>query len=446
MSIDPTTTATQLATAYTQPMQSLLTTQQQNAQTTSTALTTLSTALQNFDSALVALSSKKSVTQYAASFDLPIGTAVAAAGAQPGTYSVSVQQVASASQVSFDYPPAVPVYTGSPLTMQLADGRSFTINDLQTWDTDGNGQLSATELARAINAAPGNNGLINAGVVGSGGASKLVLTAGSTGAGSQISLDASAMPPGLLQDTLAGTPTTLVAAQDATATIAGLTVTQASNTFTAIPGVQVTVTQPGGSGTLTVTSDASGTQANVKSFVDAYNALNKSMSTLTAAGSPTDGSGAGAFVDDSGVLGLKDRLNQLVRQTIGGVSLASYGVSGDRDGNLTIDTTRLQSALARNPDGLDALFGNASLSAPSGLLGSLDKVAQSWTDAATGYLTKRQATVQQIQKSITDRQTALQSQYQDAYDRYLKQFTALQALQAQMSQTTNMFFSSSSSS
>ncbi|HET9645564.1 MAG TPA: flagellar filament capping protein FliD [Burkholderiaceae bacterium] len=442
--IDPASLATQLASAYTQPMQTLLQQQQTRTQGVSGALTKLQSALQDFDSALLGLSGKHSLLQYGASFSAPIGTASTSATAQPGVYTVSVQQLATANSVAYSYPAGVQVNAGSPMTVHLAGGSSFTIQDLASSDTDADGQLSATELARAINTASGNGGMVTAGVVSNGGQSQLVLTARDSGAGSQITLDVSAMPAGTLKDTLSAAPTQLVGAQDAIATISGMTITQSSNTFTAVQGVSMSFTQTGNA-TLTVSNDASGTAANVQSFVTAYNTLEKALDGLTDSGSVEDGKAAGPMSADSGVRALRDKLNMLLRQSVNGVSLADYGVIGDRSGNLTLDTTRLQTRLAANPTGLDALFGSASYTSSSGVLGSMDKLMGSWLNSASGLIQSRRASVTATQRSLTDRQTRLQTQYQNAYDRYLKQFSALQSLQAQMSQTSDMFFNPSSS-
>src|SRR5208282_5872026 len=102
--INPTGTATNLATAYMQPMQTQLSNEMTTASNTASALTTLQTALSTFDSALTTLSGGgtsggSGVTAYSATFSNPaIGTATASSSATPGTYSFYVQQLATAQQ------------------------------------------------------------------------------------------------------------------------------------------------------------------------------------------------------------------------------------------------------------------------------------------------------------------------------------------------------------
>ena len=105
--------------------------------------------------------------------------------------------MATAHQVAFANLPAVPVSTGGPLVVHLANGSAFTVN-LQASDANGDGTISQTEIARAINLASGNNGSVAASTVTVGAQTQLVLSAGSTGAGSQITLDTTGLPAGSL--------------------------------------------------------------------------------------------------------------------------------------------------------------------------------------------------------------------------------------------------------
>ncbi|WP_077033548.1 flagellar filament capping protein FliD [Pelomonas sp. KK5] len=456
-SLDPATTATQLATAYTQQTQVLLDTQTQAAKATSTGLSQLSSALSTFSSALSGLSSKSSLSQMSASLsNSAIGSATATSSAQAGSYQVYVQQLATKNQVAFQDLPAIPVSSGGSLGVSLANGTSFNVN-LSTADTDGDGTLSQTEIARAINQAPGNAGSMTAMIVSAGGTTQLMLSSGVSGAGGAITLDASALPASALKTTLSGTPNTLVAAQDAIVWLGakgtGIEIQQGSNTLTAIAGVTVNLTQAQGASdaplTLTVAKDDSGTTSNVQKFVDAYNALQKSLTGLTANADPKNNTAAAAFASDSGVQSLVDRLGNLVRNTYGGVSLRNLGISIDRNGQMSLDSTKLSSYLATKPDALDSFFGTAGSVASgtgTGALGDLNKLADQWTNSTTGQIKQRQDSVQTLQKSISDRQTRLDAQYDAAYKRYLAQFTALQTLSAQLDQTSSMLAGLSTSS
>ncbi len=442
--ITPSSTATQLATAYTAAAQGLLTTQTQRAQATSTALTKLQSALTAFDTALDALSNKKGLTQRAAAFSgSGIGTATATAAAQPGSYAVFVEKVATAHQVAFEDLPAVPVALGGPLVVRLDDGSNFTVQ-LNSADQDGNGTISQAEIARAINLEQGNGGKVTATTVTSGGQTQLVLSAGQSGAASRITLDTTGLPASTLKTAL-DNGNTLVAGDDAVVWLGaqgtGIRMQQASNTFTAIGGVSMTFTQAMASGaapaTLTVTGDDAGTAANVTNFVTAYNTLEKALDDLTAAGK--DGAASAVFASDAGVRSLRSRLSVALRQSVDGLRLADFGVTTDRSGTLSLDQAKLTKTLAAHPEGLDSLFGNTSLSNPSGVLGAFRAVTKSWTDSTSGQIKQRQNTLQTMQKNLSSRQDRLDTQYTSAYNRYLAQFTQLQALQSRMSDTSGLF-------
>lgn len=439
-SINPSSTASQLATAYTASAQSVITSQTKTAQATSTALTKLQSALSTFNSALTGLSAGQTMAAYSASFSTTgFATATATSTAQVSSYSLFVEQVATAHQVAFADLPAVPVAMGGPLVVNLADGSAFTVN-LPAADQDNNGTISQTEIARAINLASGNNGLVTASTVTVGAQTQLVLSAGKTGAGSQITLDTSGLPASTLKTALS-TPMQLAAAKDAIVWLGaqgtGIKLQQASNTVTAINGVSMTVTQAMATGaapmTMTVASDSSKTAANVRSFVDAYNALEKTLDDLTANGSST--TTRAAFASDSGVLSLRSRLSSALRQSYSGVSLASLGISADRTGTLSLDQTKLTKTLTANPDALTQAFGSTAFGSASGALGGFQSIVKSWTDSTSGMIKRRQDSAQSEQKSLTARQTRLDAQYTSSYNRYLAQFTQLQNLQSSMDNT-----------
>lgn len=447
--LDPVTMASQLANLYVAGTQQQLTNQSQRAQSQSSALTKLQSALSAFETAMSGLTTRSSgVLQRSATLSgagSAITAATASASAAPAAHQVFVEQVATTHQVAFEDLPAVPVALGGPLVVQLGDGTNFSV-DLPMADQDNDGTISHAEIARAINLAEQNGGKVVASTVTSGGQTHLVLTAGSSGADGAITLDASGLPDSALKTAL-GNGRELVAAQDAVVWLGaegtGIRMQQASNTFTAIEGLTLTLAQPMASGsapaTVTVANDNSATTEKLQSFVTAYNALEKALDELTAFGA--EGATSAAFASDAGVRNLRSRLGNALRMEVDGMRLTDFGIKTSRDGSISLDGAKLDKALAANPDKLDALFGSTGLVGASGVLGALQTVTDSWTDVTSGLIKRRQDTVQVTQKRITLRQDRLEMQYENAYQRYLAQFTQLQNLQAQMSETSNLFSS-----
>ena len=134
---------------------------------------------------------------------------------------------------------------------------------------------------------------------------------------------------------------------------------------------------------------------------------------------------------------LRDQLVRTLRETATG-ALATFGITAQRNGTLALDTTKLAAAVKANPTGLDKAIGNNSGGAPSGIAGKLDKFVEIWT-ASNGQLAQRETSVTKLQKTLTERQAKFETDYTTMYNRYKAQFTQLQALQARMAQTTDMF-------
>jgi len=449
---DPTSTATALAEKYTATAQTRITNQSTQATATAKALTSLGSAISAFQTSLASLSglNKSVLAQSATLSDTTIGSASAKPNAAAGTYSLFVQQLASAGQVSYNGV-ADGAAAGGTLKVKLSDESdpdaeavSFDVDlAAANADTDGDGKLSVRELAAAINRASGNAGQVSAGVVTIGSETRLVLTSKNTGVANTVSLDASGVGDATLKSAL-GNRTMVTEAKDAIVLLGGengTPIRQASNTFTNIDGVSVTFTRAQSAGdkpvTMTVASDASGTAANVQSFVDAYNKLKSAIDTLAASGD-SSGSSAGAFAHDAGVKAMQSRLVSLLRPG-SGTSLASYGITANRDGTLALDTARLNKQLAVDPSGLEELIGSSSASNPSGVAGALNTYLNQWTNSTSGQIKQRTEANAKLQTELTQRQADLDTQYNSAYARYLKQFTELQTLQSTMNSNVSLF-------
>jgi flagellar hook-associated protein 2 len=454
---DPTSTAQALAQKTTAAAQQILTSQTGTASATAKALASLSSAISAFQSSLASLTGvgKSMLAQRATLSDTTIGTASAKPTAAAGSYSLFVDRLATASQVS--YTPQDGVAAKGTLTISLAAPdtstppkasspatASFTV-DLSTADTDGVTGLSVREVAMAINNASQNAGKVSAGVVTVNGAPQLVLTSNNTGAANTVwlqsstTMDANNNP---VADYDLGTTTEVTKAQDALIHYGSTAITNASNTFTNIDGVSMTFTRAQTVGekpfTLTVGNDTSGTVSNVQAFVDAYNKLKSAVDALVAVGDAANGESAGAFAHDAGVKALQSRLVSLVRP-VSSTSLASYGIIAARDGTLTLDSARLTKQLAIAPNGLDQLIGSASLSNSTGVAGALNTYLNTWSNASSGQISTRTGANTKLQSDLTKRQADLDGRFDAAYQRYLKQFSELQTLQSTMNSNVSMF-------
>lgn len=167
-------------------------------------------------------------------------------------------------------------------------------------------------------------------------------------------------------------------AANATATVNGIPVSSATNTFAgSVSGVTFKaekVSEPGKPATISVTKDNSAIQANVEAFVKAYNAINQMLNEGTKYDQATKS--AGLFQGDSTAAGLQNSLRGALQSVSEGSTvfkrLADIGVvqktSSDPmataalGGELTIDTTKLNKALNDNPEEVKKLFrGNGNV-------------------------------------------------------------------------------------
>lgn len=422
--------ATQLAKYDIQSSQTRLNRNQTNYNGELSAVTQLKTALSTFDSAVTGLKSTTSGTSSmlvnSATFSAD-GYASASVGATAtaGSYQFFVQQLASKDQLALQGLSDSDLGSGS---LTIGQGsKSFNI--------DMSGITSLSSLATAINGASDNSG-VSATLVRSNGAVNLVLTSNDTGADQAISLSST---NATVQTAISGHKQ-LSSAKDAIVYLGGqggIELRNGSNTFdNAIEGVSLTfskVSDPAESPlTLDIGQDQDGTTKRLQSFLDAYNTLMGTVSSLTASGS--SGSTRGALAGDSSVQAIKSAVNSLIRTSFGGANLIQFGVSADSSGKLSVDSSKFDKALTQNPDGFEKLF-----SGKGNLIDSLDSALKAYTSSSSGLLTSRVNSLNQKLSDVSDQLDALQTRYDASYNRYLKQYTNLMQVMNSMDQTSSMF-------
>lgn len=383
------------------------------------ALGSLRTSLTTFKSAVTKLnnSTTKMLTNSATFSQEGYATATVGTTAKAGNYDFFVERLASKQQV------AVQGLVNGSLSGTLTLGsETFDLSQYATLD----------EAAKAINGTAGLG--MQATLVRSNGEVNLVVTSEKSGTENSFAVDLEADGASI---------TTLSTAQDALIRLGGsygaggIELTSASNTFTdVIDGVSLTVSKTHKDGdtplTVAVDQDKAGTKAKAQTFVDAFNALMTSFDSLTASGS--DSAKRGVLAGDSSVRSIESRLNGLLRTDFGGQSLIEFGISADRNGKLTINTARFETAVAANPEGFEALFTDKG-----NLLDSIDKTVASYTSSANGMLKNRMDTLDMSLRRIDEQFENLQQQYDTHYSRYLRQFTTMMQTMQGMEQTYGLF-------
>jgi len=153
----------------------------------------------------------------------------------------------------------------------------------------------------------------------------------------------------------------ILAAQDAEFTLDGVSLTSSTNNVTdVITGATITLKDKTTTDlTLNLTRDLDAIRGTVKTFVDAYNSIREFVKQTSAFDAETFESGP--LFGDYNVISNLDLVTAKMTGIVEGLdgqlnSLGLVGVSLGEDGKLTIDDSKLNSALASNLDGVKKLL------------------------------------------------------------------------------------------
>ena len=246
----------------------------------------------------------------------------------------------------------------------------------------------------------------------------------------------------LLDTALGGV--TLEQATDAEFSVSGIsgTIKRASNDITdVITGVSMQLKSEGTT-VVTVDSQAGVSSGDVKSFVDAFNSLvefvNKedAVSVTNSDGKSVNsyGSLAATDVDDRAISDLRSAILG-TSSNDGSLSLASLGVTTNRDGTLAYDEEKFKKAVSSNPDKAAEAITNLA-DKVSGVKG----VTYSYTGYGLGIdsevsgneaeISQLNETISRVEKIGTDREQAI-----------LKQFSGLEGLMAKLNNEATLISS-----
>ncbi|WP_317203124.1 flagellar filament capping protein FliD [Janthinobacterium sp.] len=287
--------------------------------------------------------------------------------------------VTTASSISLSSNGASPITVGGsdPTIAGLTAGTagSYSGASFAQDGTQATGSIvidSSNNSLQGIRDAINKAGLgVTASIVSDGSAmpNHLVLSSTKTGASSSIKLSLSgsgaAPADAALSALLAYDPTGTqnltqnTAAQSTKLTVNGIQINSADNNVTgAIQGVTLAVGKIG-STNLIVAKDSSAVKTGITAFVKAYNDLNKSIHDMTAYNSDTK-TGA-VLMGDSTTQSIQSQLRRQLGAPITGLTgnlstISQIGISFQKDGSLTLDSTKLQTAISDNFADIGGLF------------------------------------------------------------------------------------------
>ena len=442
--IDVNSLVSQLVAATRGPKDSLISAQTLKTTTQISALGTLKGALSTFQGTLGALATPGAFNaQIATSSSPTILTASAGSSAVAGTYSVSVTKLAQAQQlVSKPIVGDGSAVVGTGTLKVSLGAASFSVKLTSANDT-------VAGLASAINSATGNPGVTATVITGTDGA-HLILSSTLTGAANSIQVaetDGGTALSALTYSTASTTNYTQnSAAQDAAFSISGIDHTSASNIVSdALSGVTLNLlgttaagTGAGSSVNVTVANDTAAITTNLGAFVTAYNTLEGSISTLRSY-DPTTHT-AGPMLGDALLTGIQNEL----RSSLYGIvntgsptynSLASVGITTKSDGTLSLNPSKLQTALTAAPAAVSALFsGKNGIAANLNTRLTADLASGGAVDSRSKTLVKQDTALANQTKQLDTQMAALAASLTRQYASLNTLLSKLQSTSAALAQ------------
>jgi flagellar hook-associated protein 2 len=420
--IDVQSTVTQLMAIQRQP-ETQLKNQQSALNTQASAIGTITGALSTLQSKIQVLTDftgqlgARTVT----SSNTAVITASADGTSQLASHQITVNNLAQTS--SF--------YTGTVATSStpIAQG-GFDINiggtkkATITIDSSNN---TLDGLAQTINSS--GAGVTASVVIDSKGA-RLSLLSSTSGTAGEISI---------ANNTSGQTFTEANQGKDASINVDGISLTTGSNTVTGVlPGVTLNLlsASPNTPIQIGVAPDTAQASTAVQSFVTAYNTAIQVVNAQFVYDPTTNFSQP--LGSDPSLMLVQQQLYSAISQTTPGQnngidSLAKLGITVANDGTLTVDSSKLSSALQAQPQDVQNFFQNTT----SGFASKFNTTLTNMTDTTTGGLQVELNTIHNsvadLTKQINDFEDRLTSVQQNLLTEYSKINATLQSMPSALS-------------
>jgi flagellar hook-associated protein 2 len=350
-------------------------------------------------------------------------TASPSSSAVTGRYSIQVDELAQAARArsqAFTGGATAQVrggtlelnIDGSPTSVTLDDG--MTLSQAAERINRSGASVSATVLETNGQAFLSITRRDTGFVVGQPASSALQITETSTGSAGQPLL-----------------ATVTQSAVNAQLTVDGLPFERRSNVVSdVIPGTTLSLTRETTTPEdLVLSTNTADTQAALKKFADAYNDVMKLVRNNLAIGELTDRTRT--LGGDPSLRGLQSSLQGLVigQANPGSAvrTLADVGIKTQSDGSLSVDTTRLERAIATDAGAVNALFQTAT----TGIAAATTSLVERYTSGSSSILELRKSGIDRSIRAMDSRIESLQLRV-DAYrERLVRQFTAMERVVGQ---------------
>lgn len=279
----------------------------------------------------------------------------AEAGAETGSYSITVKQLATAHKV------ASGSYASSSSDLSLSGSITLGVEGGTAVTIDVTEDMSLSEIATAINKQNATSGIKATVLKVSDSSYELILTSSETG--QTISVGD---PDGVLQslgviDEEGAFADELQTAQNAIFTVDGVTITRSTNDINdVIDGVTFylySTTTDNQSITVEIGQNLSDIKSAVIAFVDAYNAYREwaisQQQVATGGGASADS----VLFGDASIRSINQQVASALNFSLDEASISAIGLSFDENNYLEYDEDTLDDILLEDPDRVQQLFG-----------------------------------------------------------------------------------------
>ena len=358
----------------------------------------------------------------------------ASSTAEAGSYSIEVLQTALAQRTASSTFAArdTPLNTGNP----AVGTNPFTLNLTVGGVSKSPITVSTATPAGMVSAINGAKLGVTAQLISTGSGFNVVLT-GETGAAQSFTMTSNNGSGAAV--TGVSFSTSLQTATNAAFKVNGLAITSTNNTITdVIDGVTLDLyANTTGAARLDLNRDTSSIKDNIKGLVTAYNDFETSLKILGDKASEVEEFG-GALAGESLLQSVRNQVRGFITNTstTPGTTVKAardVGLSIDRNGVLTLDEAKLDTALQNNFGEVSTMFSagtnNQSIysTAPAGLAGdainSIEKMLLS-----TGMIeTQSKSATTQIAK-YKEELTILEDRMEKLMTRYMNQFSVMESI------------------
>lgn len=338
--------------------------------------------------------------------------------------------------------PSDTVATGSGTMTINAAGTSFNVPYTNT--------TTLTSLASSINQNSTLSADVSASVIqDTSGSYKLVLTAKKPAQGQPISISDQASG-GTLSTKLTTSATSqtgslsdIQTASDASLLYNGIALSRPTNTITdIIPGVTIDLLGNNASANIGINQDLSSVQTALGTLVKGYNALQQQLHSMTisntAAG--TKALFSGSFLINSIQNNIASMLSSV---NSSGQSLVDYGVTFNRDGSISFDSSTFNAKMQQDPSAMASFFSGSTTVNASGdtvtTKGIFNKLydylknLQSTNGTVTAVNNEIASQIQSYEKQKTADLALLSSRYSTMTKNFTQYSTLIATLNAQFS-------------